>query len=542
MDIVLYHGYELTGSGSNEYNRYLARSFLNLGHRVHIICRESNPENIGYIGEYWVWDKEADCTVTVINKAYADQCLLHYIPAGEIYPVYLTDKQRPGHVKSFVELSDTELDKFIAINERVLNEILDVIAPDIVFANHIVMQPYMALMPCHQHKVPLVIFLHGSAIEYTVKKDSRYYDKARDALIACDQIITGNHEVRNRIIELFADIKTDIIAKTSIVGIGVDTSLFHPVNKADRKSKIADFLNSGVIKLNRGKSPDQLQKLYHKLESGQLQSVTQMFDEYNENAMDMDIVEKIGRIDLTGPILLFVGALTAGKGLQSLIVSLPAILAKHANSQLLIVGSGAYRETLEALVYAITSADNALLLALAEQGFDLDRSHESGPWKDVLSYLQVDGNIDKMFAHGRTLDQHCLFLGRMDHRPLSYLFPCADIAIFPSVVPEAYGLVLMEALANGVAPVASYFSGFKDGIDELDQYLDPELVNYFKISADPAQRIPSITSNIIALLDRYLSDTLSTKLAGIAKRQYDWSHRAQLMIKTFEKLLSKPTD
>ena len=40
MRIGLYHGYELTGSGSNEYTRYLARSLLGAGHEVHTICRD----------------------------------------------------------------------------------------------------------------------------------------------------------------------------------------------------------------------------------------------------------------------------------------------------------------------------------------------------------------------------------------------------------------------------------------------------------------------------------------------------------------------
>ena len=49
MRIGLYHGYELTGSGSNEYTRYLGRSLLDAGYEVHIICREFYPETIPYV-------------------------------------------------------------------------------------------------------------------------------------------------------------------------------------------------------------------------------------------------------------------------------------------------------------------------------------------------------------------------------------------------------------------------------------------------------------------------------------------------------------
>ena len=34
LKISLYHGYELTGSGSNEYTRYLSRTLAQLGHEA----------------------------------------------------------------------------------------------------------------------------------------------------------------------------------------------------------------------------------------------------------------------------------------------------------------------------------------------------------------------------------------------------------------------------------------------------------------------------------------------------------------------------
>ena len=207
MDIALFHGYELNGSGSNEYNRYLAASLLKLGHNVHIICRESHPERIPFIGQHWHWDLEFNYEKTILNPAYAERCVLHQIPSGAIYPVYLTDKQRPGNVKSFVEMSDAELDTFIYINESVLEAILSHCSIDVLFANHLVMQPTMALAPCKKHQIPMVFFLHGSAIEYTVRKDTRYLQLARRAVLASARIISGNQEVKNRMLELYPDFR-----------------------------------------------------------------------------------------------------------------------------------------------------------------------------------------------------------------------------------------------------------------------------------------------------------------------------------------------
>ena len=49
LKIALYHGYELTGSGSNEYTRYLSRTLAQLGHDVSIICGEPDPSSFPFV-------------------------------------------------------------------------------------------------------------------------------------------------------------------------------------------------------------------------------------------------------------------------------------------------------------------------------------------------------------------------------------------------------------------------------------------------------------------------------------------------------------
>ena len=117
------------------------------------------------------------------------------------------------------------------------------------------------------------------------------------------------------------------------------------------------------------------------------------------------------------------------------------------------------------------------------------------------------------------------------------MFPCADLAIFPSVIPEAYPLVLMESLANGVLPMVSYFSGFKDGIDELEQFLDKEMVAQLRIPMEKEHRIDALAGNIVTLLGQVQVHDLSNKLAQIAREKYDWTHRARQMTKSYLKFL-----
>ena len=49
MRIGLYHGYELTGSGSNEYTRYLAAALARDGHAVCVIAGSSERAGAGQV-------------------------------------------------------------------------------------------------------------------------------------------------------------------------------------------------------------------------------------------------------------------------------------------------------------------------------------------------------------------------------------------------------------------------------------------------------------------------------------------------------------
>ncbi len=524
MIITLFHGYELIGSGSNEYNRYLAKSFLKLGHQVELICREKHPENYPFIDQIVNWKDDLSFERKTIRSNI--KCRLHQIPCGPIYPVYLTDKQRPGDVKSFNELSDQELETFIKINTLVLDKLFALFKTDIVFANHLVMQPSLALAACKKYNIPLAFFLHGSAIEYTVKKDSRYREIGRNAVVGADMIVSGNSEVRNRIVDLYPDLEKTIISKTHIVGIGVDTSLFFPIPKSKRHSNINAFISKYCATNTAGKTPEQALAIKQYVSDGNIDKIQTQFDQYQENFLDSDVANKLEKLDTKQPIILFVGALTAGKGLQSLVCAFAMVLEKLPKAQLLIIGSGAYREILEALIYSITTQNDSMLELLSKRGFSLDRSDEEGPWIDIVEFLSIQKNKARIFSNAGNLDTQIQFLGRMDHEQLSYLFPCADIAVFPSARHEAYGLVLMEALANGVFPLVSYFSGFKYGIDELNQFLDASLVDLLKIDMDNKKRIDSIAQQLVNLINLSREKEFSSVLAKIAADNYDWLHKA----------------
>jgi len=537
VKIGVFHGFNLTGSGSNEFTRYLAKTFLDQGHSVHIICREYHPEKIDYVGQFWQWKRDGGCATSIINSKYEHTCTLHQIPYGDFYPVYISGKKSSETFREFVDLTDKELDEFKSLNHTLLMQIFSKIDVDILHANHLVMQPSLAIAPCKAHNIPFIIYPHGSAIEYTVKKDPRYQAEAREAIIACRGLIIGNHEVRDRICRLFPDLKETILAKTEIVGVGVDTQLFTPVARDRRSESVAALSNLESVKSSQGKSPYLVEALHIALAERNYPVIGSYDDSYVHNQVDTSLKEKLSSLGFSQPVLLYVGALTVGKGLQSLLCALPVVYKNHPDAQLLIVGAGSFREVLEALVYALVNNDQALLSCLLENCFDENRADETEHWQDVNYFLQNLKDRDEYYALAKRLQKQVMFLGRFDHEQLSYLFPCADLAIFPSVIPEAYPLVLMESLANGVLPMVSYFSGFADAVDELEQYLDKEMVAHMKIPMTTEARVEAIAANVVALLDKLKTTDLSGELSQIASENYDWTHRAQQMAAAYQQFL-----
>ncbi len=74
-----------------------------------------------------------------------------------------------------------------------------------------------------------------------------------------------------------------------------------------------------------------------------------------------------------------------------------------------------------------------------------------------------------------------LFTGALEHRHLRHLLPLCDVAVVPSIFPEAFGMVAAEAAAVGVLPVVSAHSGLAEvaaGIGELLSQEESALLSF----------------------------------------------------------------
>jgi glycosyltransferase involved in cell wall biosynthesis len=68
-----------------------------------------------------------------------------------------------------------------------------------------------------------------------------------------------------------------------------------------------------------------------------------------------------------------------------------------------------------------------------------------------------------------------LFTGPLEHRHLVHLIPLADVAVVPSIFPEAFGMVAAEAAAAGCPPLVARHSGLEEVAGEIEKAYPPAL-------------------------------------------------------------------
>lgn len=537
---ALLHGYLLEGSGSNLWTRSVARALCKLGISFHLFCQEPHPEHYDFIAEGYLYPPQGSPRLLFRrNTPYPGQCIFHKPLLGPVLPVYVWDHYEEfDRVVPMTELPDEAIEDYLDRNLRALRQLMARHPVRALHANHAVLMSVVALRAHRETGVPFAVMPHGSAIEYAVKKDPRFWKMAAEAFAAARKIFVIGPEMRTRVCTLFPDI-SGLEAKLVDLPLGVDTEAFHPVHRAERPRRIRQLI-ALVGPLERGKPPAP--PLPATRTPGSLRQYFETLRTYDPKKPDVDLEEKLRRIDWErAQILLFVGRLIRAKGVQAVVAAFPTILQAHPQSRLVISGHGPLREVLEAWIAALGEGDLDLARWIVDHGGELEGAE--GGWPEVQAYwtrLQAEGHLENYLKAAQRLPEAVLFTGYLSHRELRHLFPCGDAAVFPSIVREAGPLVFLEALSSGVFPIGTDFGGMAESIQTVARFLPEEAGEVMRLRPDLDHLVGDIADRVVRAFRADFGERFRETLHTITVRHFDWSAVARTLVREWEAMAQIP--
>ncbi|MGI8421354.1 MAG: glycosyltransferase family 4 protein, partial [Gaiellaceae bacterium] len=122
-----------------------------------------------------------------------------------------------------------------------------------------------------------------------------------------------------------------------------------------------------------------------------------------------------------------------------------------------------------------------------------------------------------------------LFTGPLEHRHLRHLLPLADVAVVPSIFPEAFGMVAAEAASAGTPPLVARHSGLAEVAAGIEAEYPPE-------HADLAGFVSGDAADLTAKLRRLLAlDPADRRALGTAARRavvarWSWERVAERLL------------
>jgi glycosyltransferase involved in cell wall biosynthesis len=421
---LIFHGYLLRGTGSNVYNANLAQALVRLGWDVHLLCQDRDAGQLEWVHAVGEW-RDGELAVDQLREPRGEGRLTVYTPdIGGLLPVYVYDGYPGFEVKTFADLSDGELDRYLAANvvavEDVANRGGD---PDAALANHLIMGPLIL----SRAGLRFAAKIHGSALEYTVKPHPRFRPHAEEGIAGASAVLVGSRHTAESLWRTLPDL--DLEPKTRLGPPGVDTTEFAPRAPAESSASV--------------------QRLADRVGTGG-----------GEGALGRDNAAAASALlqfaGAGGPRVVFVGKLIVSKGVDLLLAAWPLVHAANPGARLLLVAFGAYEDGLRRLLSALDRGDREGALAVARLGRLLEGGSE-GALEILESFLSnpPPGYLEA----ARAATGSVLLAGRLEHDEVAELLPAADALVMPSTFPESFGMVAVEAAACGVLPVSAGHSG-----------------------------------------------------------------------------------
>jgi glycosyltransferase involved in cell wall biosynthesis len=429
--VLIFHGYLLRGTGSNVYNAELAQALVRAGHEVHVLSQDRDPFALEWVGAAGDWDGGS---LALTARRDPPRATVYRPPIGGLLPVYVADRYEGVDARPFAELSEAEVDGYIAANVAAVREVAERVRPDVALANHLVMGP-VVLARALAAGAPYAVKVHGSALEYTVKPHPRFLPYAREGLDGAMGILVGSRHTAESLWAAMDD--PTVVERTRLGPPGVDVRRFVPRDPADARAG--------------------LERLRTRLGTAEGAAAAAEAPAPPGDSFARSTAEAAAALATVEPddrLVVFVGKLIASKGVELLLAAWPLVLAGEPRARLLIIGFGAFRTGLEGLARDLERGDLAAARALeAEHG---------GPLPHLAAFLDAPADPGAYRRAAASMTERIAWSGRLEHDEVADVLPAAEAMVVPSTFPEAFGMVAAEAAACGALPIVAAHSGLAE--------------------------------------------------------------------------------
>jgi glycosyltransferase involved in cell wall biosynthesis len=458
--VLIFHGYLLRGTGSNVYNASLAQALRGMGHEVHLLCQDSEAAELPWVDAVGRWEA-GRLEVERVRDPEGEGSVTVYRPEiGGLLPVFVMDRYEGFEVKSFPELSEDELSRYLESN---VGAVRDVVAaagpPEAVLGNHLIMGPVIL----RRAGLSYALKVHGSDLSYTVRPHpDRFVPYAREAVDGAAGLLVGSSHTAA---DLFSTLEEpDLRERTRLGPPGVDVHRFRIREEGEALSELA--------------------KLADRLEAEPPDP------EHADDSFGRDgpaIAAALRGWAEGSPRALFVGKLLVNKGVDLLAAAWPLVHQRRRAAgadapRLLFIGFGAYLSGLETLVDALGRGDLDAAREVAARGRGFE-GEGPAPLPILSAFLEAppEGYAEAAKEAAGSI----LIGGRLEHDEVAEVMPAADAFAMPSTFPEAFGMVPAESAACGVPPVSADHSGMREVSRHLAEAVGPELAPLLSFEVGP---------------------------------------------------------
>jgi glycosyltransferase involved in cell wall biosynthesis len=122
-----------------------------------------------------------------------------------------------------------------------------------------------------------------------------------------------------------------------------------------------------------------------------------------------------------------------------------------------------------------------------------------------------------------------LFTGPLEHRHLVALLPLCDVAVVPSIFPEAFGMVAAEAAAAGVPPIVARHSGLAEVAEGLQAEYPPERAPLATFENGDVAELRDKLAALLALPDEERA-VLGHAARNAVVRRWSWASVAKRLL------------